>query len=50
MFYFDLLRVNEISITGVQSRHMTWIRKTIPLNTIKKIEVQDGRKRFRYVN
>lgn len=50
VFYFDLLRVNETSITGVQSRHMTWIRKTIPINTIKKIEVQDGRKRFRYVN
>ena len=50
LFYFDLIRVDETSISGVQSRHMTWIRKTIPINTIKKIEVQDGRKKFRYVN
>lgn len=50
LFYFDLLRVDNTSISGVQSRHMTWIRKTIPISDVKKIEVQDGKKNFRYVN
>ena len=50
LFYFDLLRVDNTSVSGVQSRHMTWIRKTIPISTVKTIEVQDGRKRFQYVN
>ena len=50
VFYFDLLRVDNTSISGIQSRHMTWIRKTIPIDSVKKIEVQDGKKNFRYVN
>ena len=48
-FYFDLIRVDQMSVSGVQSRHMTWMQKTVPLNTLKKIEVQDGRKNYRYV-
>ena len=49
VFYFDLIRVGKTSISGVKSRHATWIKKIIPINTIKKIEIQDGKKRFRYV-
>ncbi len=50
LFYFDLLRVDNTLISGIQSRHMTWICKTIPFTSVKKIEVQDGKKNFRYVN
>src|SRR5579859_2098312 len=48
IFYFDLLRVNDHVVTGIQSRFIPSIKKTISLDAIKKIEVQDGRKRFRY--
>ncbi len=50
VFYFDLISVNDSSITGVQSRFITSIQKTIPINSITRIEVQDGKKKFRYVD
>ena len=50
IFYFDLISVDETYVSGVQSRFITSIKKTIPLNTIKTIEIQDGKKRFSYVN
>ena len=50
IFYFDLINVDENFVSGVQSRFATSIRKTIPLNMVKVIEIQDGRKRFSYVN
>ena len=50
IFYFDLITVDDAYVTGVQSRFITSIRKTIPLNTIKTIEIEDGRKNFRYIN
>jgi len=46
VFYFDRISVNRHSVTGVESRFMDFIRKTIPLDSITKIEVQDGRKQF----
>lgn len=49
VFYFDRISVNDTVVTGIQSR-ILWIRKTIPINTIKKIEIQDGRKKYKYVN
>lgn len=49
IFYFDLMRINGNAINGGQSRFIPSIRKTISLGAIKKIEVQDGRKKFRYV-
>ena len=49
IFYFDLISVEETFVSGVQSRFITSIRKTIPLNTIKTIEIQDGKKKFSYV-
>src|SRR5882724_484843 len=47
VFYFDLMTVNDYIIEGIRSRFIPSIRKTIQVNTIKKIEVQDGMKRFR---
>lgn len=50
IFYFDLISVHETYVRGVQSRFITSIRMSIPLNTIKTIEIQDGKKKFSYVN
>ena len=50
VFYFDLISVDETYVKGVQSRFFTSIKKAIPLNTIKTIEIQDGKKKFRYIN
>jgi hypothetical protein len=49
IFYFDLMHVTDTSITGIQSRFIPSIHKTIFINQIKKIEVQDGHKNFHYV-
>lgn len=49
IFYFDRISVNDSLVTGVQSRIITVIRKTILLSTIKTIEVQDGKKNYTYV-
>ena len=49
IFYFDLIRFDGVNITGGQSRFMSAFKKTIPINSVKKIEVQDGKKNFRYV-
>jgi hypothetical protein len=50
IFYFDRIYVNNNEVVGVQSRFMDFIRKTIPLDSITKIEVQDGHKKFSYVS
>lgn len=50
IFYFDLISVDETYVRGVQSRFIPSIKKTIPLSTIKTIEIQDGKKKFSYVN
>lgn len=49
IFYFDRIYVTENSVTGFRSRFMG-LRKTIPLDSIKKIEVQNGGKSYRYKN
>ena len=49
IFYFDLIRFDGENISGRQSRFMSAFKKTIPINTVKKIEVQNGNKNFRYV-
>lgn len=46
VFYFDRIYVNDSSVIGVQSRFISSIRKTIPLRSITKIEIQDGKKSF----
>lgn len=50
IFYFDLIRINDTLLTGGRSRFISSIKKTISMNSIKKIEIQDGEKKFRYVN
>lgn len=49
VFYFDRIYVDSNSVTGVESRFIESIRKSIPLDSITKIEIQDGRKKFKYV-
>lgn len=49
IFYFDLISVDDNFVSGVQSRFITSIKKKIPLNTVKKIEIQDGKKNFKYI-
>ncbi len=49
IFYFDLVEVKDSVIKGGMSRIMPSFKKTIPLGKIKKIEVQDGGKKYQYV-
>lgn len=49
VFYFDRLEIVDENLLGVQSRFISAIKKSIPLKDIIKIEVQDGRKNFHYV-
>jgi hypothetical protein len=50
IFYFDTIQFDGENITGSTSRFIKGMGKTIPLSTITKIEVQNGGKRFKYVN
>ena len=50
VFYFDKLYISNGSLVGCQSRFISSMTKTIPLDSITKIEVQDGKKKFTYVN
>jgi hypothetical protein len=50
IFYFDRVYLTDSTLTGVQSRFISSINKTIKLKDIKKIEIQDGRKNFHYVS
>jgi hypothetical protein len=47
VFYFDRISVNRNSVTGVKSRFLDFIKETIPLDSITKIEIQDGRKGYK---
>jgi hypothetical protein len=50
IFYFDLITVTDSAVFGRQSRIIQSIHKTIAITSIKKIEVQDGRKNYHYTN
>jgi hypothetical protein len=50
VFYFDRVLVTDSTLTGVQSRFISSIRKTIRLKDIRKIEIQDGQKDFKYIS
>ena len=50
IFYFDRIFVTDSTLTGIQSRFISSINKTIKLRDIKKIEIQDGKKNFDYVS
>jgi hypothetical protein len=49
IFYFDRVYVNDSLLMGVESRFVQTVSKNIPLKEISKLEVQDGRKKFRYI-
>jgi hypothetical protein len=49
ILYFDLIRFDGENIIGGQSRFISSIKKAIPITSVKTIEVQNGRKNFRYV-
>jgi len=48
-FYFDQIYVQDAIVFGDGSRFINY-QKQIPLKEIQKIEVQDGRKKFKYVD
>jgi len=50
IFYFDRVVIINGQVTGVRSRLIPSLRKSIPLNDISKIEIQNGRKNYRYIN
>jgi hypothetical protein len=50
VYYFDRIYVDSAAVYGVESRIAPFIRSSIPLDSITKIEIQDGKKKFRYVN
>lgn len=47
IFYFDTVSIENKVLSGSQSRFINK-RRQIPLDSIIKIEVQEGRKKFRY--
>ncbi len=49
IFYFDRLIVGGTWISGIRSRFIRSLTRTIPLDSIKLIEVQDGRKKYKYI-
>lgn len=49
VYYFDRIFVTDTTVSGTYSR-ILGVEKTIPLETIKKIEIQDGRKNYRYIH
>jgi hypothetical protein len=50
IFYFDRIFVNKTYLYGVQSRFISSITKIVPIKDITKIEVQDGKKNFKYIS
>ena len=49
IFYFDRIIVSDNTLTGVRSRFLSAISKSIPLEGISKIEIHDGKKSFVYI-
>lgn len=50
IFYFDSIFLTDSTLVGSKSRFISSIRKTIYLDQIDKIEVQDGKKNFQYTS
>jgi hypothetical protein len=48
IFYFDQIYIQDSTIIGDGSRFI-YYQKTIPIENIKLIEIQDGHKDFKYV-
>jgi len=49
VFYLDRIRVENDILTGHQSRRLGFIQKTIALSDVRRIEIQDGKKHYRYI-
>lgn len=49
IFYFDRVIMEDTLIMGGQSRFIPSLIKTIPFNSVSKIEIQNGGKNFKYV-
>ncbi|VAX37004.1 hypothetical protein MNBD_UNCLBAC01-1450 [hydrothermal vent metagenome] len=49
IFYFDRIQVIDDNIIGHQSRFAGSLTKTISIGSISLIEIQDGKKNFKYV-
>lgn len=49
IFYLDRIFVTDSVVIGSKSRFAPNMSKSIRLNDIRKIEVQDGKKKFKYV-
>ncbi len=49
IFYFDQIYIKDSMVIGDRSRFI-YYAKAIPIENIKQIEVQDGRKNFKYVD
>jgi hypothetical protein len=49
IFYFDTVYLQDSLIVGARSRFLPSLRDSVPLNTVKLIEVQDSKKDFHYV-
>lgn len=47
-FYFDQIYIQDSTVFGDGSRFINY-QKQIPLKEIQLIEIQDGRKKFKYV-
>lgn len=50
VIYFDTMYLTDSTLSGVRSRFLPSLRSTILLNSITKIEVQDGHKQIHYIN
>ena len=49
IFYFDTIYLQDSLIVGAKSRFLPALRDAIPINSVKLIEVQDGKKDFHYI-
>lgn len=47
-FYFDTLILKNDTLSGGPSRFISGITRKIPFDSIQKIEIQDGGKKFEY--
>ncbi len=48
IFYFDRILIVDGQLVGVRSRFAPFVDKQIDLENIQLIEIQDGKKNFRY--
>jgi hypothetical protein len=49
IFFFDRIEVYKDTVLGIRSRLIPSITRKIPLNDVKTIEVQDSKKKYRYL-